>query len=208
MSPGTVRAGFRVRPRIHRIGVAAIAGVVLAACAGGGGGQPAGDGAGAAPVAEGMASPAGDGGPAAPASLSFADIYGVVKAIDEQKGRPVLLNFWATWCAPCLHEMPDLALLAHEYGDGRAAFLGVSLDAWVSGDGSDTEHKVREALKEAGVGYDNLIYRGDQDPLVDQFEMSGAIPYTILYDPLGTPLKVWEGRVGIDDLRKALDDLC
>ncbi len=143
-----------------------------------------------------------------PASLSYADIRGVIKAIDERRGRPVLLNFWATWCVPCLHEMPDLAKLAREFGDGRADFVGVSLDAWVDGDGSETEQKVRDALKEAGVGYANLIYRGDQDPLVEEFEMSGAIPYTILFAPDGHPMQVWEGRVEIEALRKALDDLC
>ena len=143
-----------------------------------------------------------------PASLSYADIRGIVKAIDDRRGRPVLLNFWATWCVPCIHEMPDLAKLAVEFGDGRADFVGVSLDAWVEGDGPETEQKVRDALKEAGVGYANLIYRGDQDPLVEEFEMSGAIPYTILFAPDGHPMQVWEGRVEIDALRKALDDLC
>jgi len=200
----------RTRPAIPEsrssigFALAAFCLVALTACGGGsetGAGQ-AGGGTGPAGAPPGAA-PA-----AVPASLSYSDIRGVIKALDDRKGRPVLLNFWATWCVPCIHEMPDLAKLSVEFGDGRADFLGVSLDAWITGDGSDTEQKVREALQEAGVGYANLIYRGDQDPLVEEFDMSGAIPYTILYAPDGNPLHVWEGRVDIDLLRKALDDLC
>jgi thiol-disulfide isomerase/thioredoxin len=185
-----------------RFAIATFCLIVLTAC---GGAETAGVGGNGQP--EGTAAKPGASRAVVPAGVSYADIRGIIKAIDDRKGRPVLLNFWATWCVPCIHEMPDLAKLAVEFGDGRADFIGVSLDAWISGDGSETEQKVREALQDAGVGYANLIYRGDQDPLVEEFDMSGAIPYTILYAPDGSPLRVWEGRVEIDLLRKALDDL-
>src|SRR5512134_3115869 len=92
--------------------IAAVCLLVLTACAGGAEtdtGGPAGAAGGAGATAKGA--------PAAvvPVSLSYADIRGVVKAIDDRKGRPVLLNFWATWCVPCIHEMPDLAKLSVEF---------------------------------------------------------------------------------------------
>ena len=146
-------------------------------------------------------------GTTVPADISFTDIRGVRKAIDFRRGRPVLLNFWATWCVPCIDELPELGALAREYGNGRAEFLGVSLDAWIGGENPETEGKVKRALEDTGVGYPNLIYRGDQDPLVEEFDMSGAIPYSILYDPGGHPARMWEGRVEISELREALEKL-
>src|SRR6266571_2779712 len=94
---------------------------------------------------------AGPTGPEAP--VSFSDLDGIHRELAAHRGRPVFVNFWASWCVPCVQELPDLASLARENGAGGAVFLGVSLDAWVTGNGSETEGKVRRALAESGVGY-------------------------------------------------------
>jgi cytochrome c biogenesis protein CcmG, thiol:disulfide interchange protein DsbE len=153
----------------------------------------------------GDAAPAAIVGPAAP--LSFADLGRIHTELAARRGRPVLLNFWATWCIPCVEELPDLAALAREYASGGPDFLGVSFDAWVTGDGAETEEKVRGALARAGVGYANLIYRGDQDPLLEAFRLPGPIPHSILYDGEGKMVASWNGKVEIAELREAVASL-
>ena len=53
-----------------------------------------------------------------------------------------------------------------------------------------------------GVGYANLIYRGEQNPLLSGFKMPGPIPYSILYDAHGRIAATWTGPVAIDELRE------
>src|SRR5882672_7255021 len=119
------------------------------------------------------------------ADVEFADLDRIHAVLAGFRDRPLFVNFWATWCEPCVEELPDLAALSREDAVKGAGFIGVSLDAWVTGDGKETENKVRRALAHAGVGYPNLIYRGDQDPLLEGFELPGPIPYSVLYDGRG-----------------------
>lgn len=113
------------------------------------------------------------------------------------------MNFWATWCVPCVEELPDLARLAREHAG--VAVLGVSFDAWVTGDGPETEGKVKGFLSVAGVSYPNLIYRGDQDPVLEAFELSGGIPYSILYDRDGRVVERWDGKIDAAVVRAAFE---
>jgi thiol-disulfide isomerase/thioredoxin len=150
---------------------------------------------------------AGSPPPAAAAPLEFADLTAIQAHLAGRRGRPVLVNFWATWCVPCLHELPDLAALAREYSAAGPTFVGVSLDAWTTGEGAETEESVKEALAEAGVGYPNFIYKGDQDPLLSGFNLPGPIPYSILYDGGGRKVIAWEGTIDPADLRRAVANL-
>lgn len=138
------------------------------------------------------------------ATVEFADIDRVRAALAALKGRPVFLNFWATWCAPCMEELPDLAALAREAGGTNAAFLGISLDTWVTGEGAETGDKVRKALAAAGVSYPNLVYTGDQDPLLEGFRLPGSIPYSILYDSEGRDVARFEAQIEVEAVRRAI----
>lgn len=60
---------------------------------------------------------------------SLPDLDGRMRSLAEFRGRLVLLNFWATWCAPCLHELPTLVELQAEMGTNQLVVLGVCLDA-------------------------------------------------------------------------------
>ena len=178
--------------------------VLLPAC----GRSSSGTLAGAQGAAPGSGAPAttatGATAPAAAAPVAFAGMGRVRADLAALKGRPVFVNFWATWCAPCVEELPDLAAVARESAGTNVAFLGISLDAWVTGDGAETGEKVRKALAAAGVSYPNLVYTGDQDPLLEGFGMPGAIPYSILYDSEGRDVKRFEAQVEIEALRRAI----
>ncbi len=146
--------------------------------------------------------PAAQAGSVAP--VSYSDLAGVQSELGRRRGRPVFVNFWATWCGPCLDEMPQLAALSREYAGAGPDFVGISVDAFVTGQGAETEQKVRGALSRAGVSYANLIYAGDQDPLVNAFHLPGPIPYSILYDRDGREARSWAGPIEVDAVRRAI----
>ena len=184
--------------KLVAIGIVAIVVVATAGC-----------GRGAPPPAvseEGAAVRADTSGESKPAQVGYADLAGIRAALVERRGRPVFLNFWATWCVPCIEELPELGRLARD-SDGGLRFVGVSLDAWVTGSGRETEDRVRDALRRAGVGYDNFIYNGDQDMLLEGFDLPGSIPYSIFYDGQGRPLVTWDGQVDMATVRKEIDAL-
>src|SRR6267143_939448 len=84
------------------------------------------------------------------ANVEFADLDRIHAVLAGYRDRPVFVNFWATWCVPCVDELPDLAALSREDAVKGAGFIGVSLDAWVTGNGNETESKVRRTLAQAG----------------------------------------------------------
>lgn len=66
--------------------------------------------------------------PAALPDLHFADAEGKVKRLADFRGRVLVLNYWATWCGPCVEEMPSLSRLQAKLGGDRFAVLAVSVD--------------------------------------------------------------------------------
>ena len=86
-------------------------------------------------------------GKAAP-SFTLRDLNGDVVALEELRGQPVVLNFWATWCQPCVVEHPTLVAGAKRY-EGKASFLGVIYQ--------DEPEKIRRFLSQRGTWGPALI---------------------------------------------------
>ena len=63
-----------------------------------------------------------------PVELRFHDLYGRAQSVESFRGKIVVVNFWATWCVPCAHEMPMLVQLEKKYADQGVAVIGVTLD--------------------------------------------------------------------------------
>jgi len=168
-------------------------------------------GRGGAPPASGAAKAATPAGSPAlqAASVRFAGLEEVRTELEarHKAGRPVLLNFWATWCVPCIEELPGLGDLAREWGDEGPAIIGVSLDPWVFPEEQEAEAKVRALLARTRVAYTNLIYKGEQDPLLNAFDLPGPIPYSILYGRDGRVIVTYVGPVILEDVRRAAADL-
>jgi thiol-disulfide isomerase/thioredoxin len=145
----------------------------------------------------------------AAAPVKFVDLDGLKAELAARKksGRPVLLNFWATWCAPCVDELPALGNLARELGGKDPEIIGVALDALTVPDKDRIEPKVRDMLSQSRVSYANLVLMGDQESFVKQYDVSGGIPLSILYDGGGKTVKRWIGSVEMSDLRRAFQSL-
>jgi thiol-disulfide isomerase/thioredoxin len=124
-------------------------------------------------------------GEAAPAT-EFQDPDGAAASLADFRGRPVLLNLWATWCAPCVAEMPTLDTLAARESD-RVQVLTVSQDL-------DGREKVEAFF--AKQGYRNLeTWLDPQMALMTELK-ADTLPTTILYDSRGR--EVWR-VVGMED---------
>lgn len=107
---------------------------------------------------------------------TFADGQGKPVKLGDWKGRVVLVNLWATWCAPCRKEMPDLAELQKELGSADFEVVAISVDR----KGAEASSAF---LKETGA--DNLaLYIEPTTAIVNEFQALG-LPATILIDRQG-----------------------
>jgi thiol-disulfide isomerase/thioredoxin len=120
--------------------------------------------------------------------FTFADPKGAKLTLTSLKGKPVLINLWATWCAPCIKELPTLDGLAKA---GKVRVLTVSQD---SGDAT----KVGQFL--TGKGLTNLQPWLDPDNQMAFHYNTGTLPTTVLYDSNGQ--EVWR-FVGENDWASA-----
>ncbi|WP_439449370.1 TlpA family protein disulfide reductase [Stenotrophomonas sp. ATs4] len=141
----------------------------------------------AAPAAAPVASPAAPATPALQAgdplpALTLPDLEG--RALDLRQrfaGRPLLINVWASWCAPCVEEMPELARFAAAQGDQGVQVLGLALD---------TQEDVRRFLQRVPVDYPIVIETpGPRDASVQLGNTQGLLPYSVLFDAQGRLLK-------------------
>ena len=119
--------------------------------------------------------------------------------------RPLLVNFWATWCGPCREEFPDLVEIRGRYGVDTLDFVLVSLD-----DPSDIGKAVPEFLAEArATAFPSyLLNADDSDDAINYVDptWSGELPATFLYDRTGALVFKHRGRVKPTELRAALDE--
>jgi thiol-disulfide isomerase/thioredoxin len=110
------------------------------------------------------------------AAFSFADGPGAIKDLSIWKGRVVLLNLWATWCAPCRKEMPDLAKLQKLLGSKDFEVVAIS---------EDLKGAEASAAFLKDVGADNLALYTDQKATALAAIQSVGLPTTLLIDRNG-----------------------
>src|SRR5512140_238011 len=120
---------------------------------------------------------------AAPAGFDLVDAQGQRHRLADYQGRWVVLNFWATWCVPCIQEIPEIA--QYHRAHGEVVVLGVALD------GEDAAKVKRFAAK---VGHDYPLVLSD-DAVEKQLGSPKALPTTRIYDPAGKVVYDKPGRV-------------
>lgn len=117
--------------------------------------------------------------------------------LGAHRGEVVLLNFWATWCAPCLVEIPDFIELQEELGDRGLQIVGIAVDA-------EGEEVVRPFAEEMGITYPIVVDIGE---ISEMYGGIYALPTSILIDRQGNIVQKIPGMLTRDRLRPILDEL-
>ena len=125
------------------------------------------------------------------------DLNDEVHALEKWRGQPLVVNFWATWCAPCVREMPDLDRLQAEFPNVR--FIGI---------GVDRPEKMREFVQKVPVSYPLLEARASGLELMHQLGNSaGGLPFTLVVTAQQKIARAIEGQIDPDQLRATLQSL-
>jgi Thiol-disulfide isomerase and thioredoxins len=129
-------------------------------------------------------------------ALALSDLDGKLHQLSDNRGRRVLLNFWASWCGPCLEEMPALNQAQEKFGDHAPIVLGIAMDE---------PARVRAFLAAHPVNYPILL--GQMAPPSTSLQLGDyreVLPYSVLIDADGRILATHAGALSAAQLKQWL----
>jgi thiol-disulfide isomerase/thioredoxin len=129
-----------------------------------------------------------------PETITLPDSNGKMHRLAEYRGRPLVLNFWATWCEPCQREIPLLTALQRQYGND-VQIVGVAVDF--------QKDVLRYALAK-GINYPLLMGETDGLAAVNALGMETVFPFTVFADAQGDILAVKVGELHADEAQMIL----
>ncbi len=131
-----------------------------------------------------------------PSDIVLPDLHGDERNLTEWLGKVVVVNFWASWCPPCIREMPLFEELQQEYSASGFTFIGIAVDNRVD---------AAEFADKTGVTYPILHGRAEAMAAGDRFgNRRGMLPYTVLIDAEGTIRETWSGELERADLEPVI----
>jgi thiol-disulfide isomerase/thioredoxin len=132
-------------------------------------------------------------------SLRFPQPDGGELVMAERRGKPLLLNFWATWCAPCIKEMPELDRFARDFGGRGWQVIGLAIDG---------PTPVREFLLKRPVGFAiGLAGMDGTDLARDLGNPQGGLPFTVVFDAVGRLVHRKLGQTSYDEVARWAGDV-
>jgi thiol-disulfide isomerase/thioredoxin len=128
--------------------------------------------------------------------IRLPDTDGTVHRLAEWQGRPLVVNFWATWCEPCRREIPLLKALRREHAADRLEIVGIAVDY---------RDDVRKYARTHGIDYPVLI--GDQGGLgaATAFGVDTVLPFSVFADRQGRVVTLKVGELHPDEAKLILD---
>ena len=128
---------------------------------------------------------------------AYKTLDGRTQKLSELRGRIVVVNFWATWCAPCQEELPRLAKLASDYAGKPVSFVLVSIDE------PKERAKIPATLARLHVTQESWV--GGNTDVMDQFGLGDIVPGTAILDAQGNIVARIMGEAHEADVRGAVD---
>jgi thiol-disulfide isomerase/thioredoxin len=129
------------------------------------------------------------------------DAAGLKQTIAREKGRVVLVNFWATWCVPCREEFPDLSKLQARHRTAGLALVGVSTDF------AKQRSAVEKFLAEERPTFPNYWKKsGGDEAFIEAVDpdWGGELPFSVLYDRAGRKVRVYSGSLPLASAEKEI----
>ena len=120
------------------------------------------------------------------------------KSVDtnEWRGKVLVVNFWASWCPPCVEEMPTLDKLQAEFKTKNVLFVGI---------GIDSPSNIRQFLEKTPVSYPIVIGGLEGSNISKQMgNAQGALPYTVIMNTQGKATSSKLGKISEEELRSAI----
>jgi thiol-disulfide isomerase/thioredoxin len=116
---------------------------------------------------------------------------------ENWRQKVLIVNFWASWCPPCVEEMPTLDKIAQEYASKNVLIVGI---------GIDSPSNIREFLEKTPVSYPIVIGGLEGSNLAKQMgNNQGALPYTVIINSKGKAIFTKLGKISEEELRKAIN---
>ena len=120
-------------------------------------------------------------------SANLPNENGVNQALNQYKGKIIVLNFWATWCPPCREEMPELSQLNIEHKNKNLIVLGIAIDEL---------SLVKEFTHSTPVSYPLFVAENEGMAIASNLgNDKGVLPYTVIIDTHGKVVKTFFGRI-------------
>jgi peroxiredoxin len=124
--------------------------------------------------------------------FTLPDLSGKQRNIKEWEGKVLVINFWATWCPPCLKEMPEFEAMQKEFSDKGLQFIGIALD--------DAE-PVKEFIASKKITYPILLGQDQGTKLAhDMGNIVNTVPFTAIVDKKGNIASRKMGTLTKDEL--------
>jgi len=127
---------------------------------------------------------------------TLPDTQGKQQALSQWKAHPMVVNFWATWCAPCVQEMPELSSLQSELGSRHIQIVGIGIDSPSNIAEFSQKYKIAYPLYVAGMSGTELSRQLGNH--------AGGLPFTVLVGSDGKVKKSYLGKLKFEELRRDL----
>lgn len=123
----------------------------------------------------------------------YSDSSGTVQPLSDWRGKFLVVNFWATWCPPCVQEMPHLQEVRDEFVDQNVEVLGL---------GIDSAENIARFQQQYSIRFPLYVSGADGVEMTQAFgNAARVLPYTVLITPNGTVAQRKAGQISPDELR-------
>ena len=127
-------------------------------------------------------------------AISLENIEGQKQSLDQWQGKLIVINFWATWCLPCLKEIPLLNQFQKEYAIDGLQIIGIAIDNKLA---------VKKFIKKTPILYPNLL--GNAQVTLKFGNQAGLLPYTVIINQKGKIVEVASGMLTKKYLQRAIE---